>query len=108
MLKLKLITIVLLTIFLEGCNTPQIRELRQRNLRLIIETDDSGRRYINEEESACFTRMYAHSKNYIGTRGNESEEDVLFCNDTIGYDSADYVELNNFMEEVRVEINKKD
>jgi len=106
--SLSLVTLLIVCHNLVGCNTPEIRDLRQQNLRLVLETDpDTGRRYINESESACFSRHYRHTKNYVGSVGQESENDVTDCNDMIGYGARDYTDLAVFFEEVRVEVNKK-
>ena len=108
MQRLRLISVLLLIVFLEACNTPQIRDLEQKNIRLVLITDpETGRRYIDEQESACFTRMYRHSKEYLGSVGQEAEFDVLHCNDMIGYGPEDYVDLASFFEDVRIEVNKK-
>ena len=103
-MKKLLITICILT----GCNSPEIRDLEQRNLRLVlIQDQETGRRYIDEEQSACFARYYRHSKEYLGPVGQSSSHDILHCNDIIGYDSADYVDLADFFEQVRIKVNKK-
>jgi len=52
--------------------------------------------------------MYRHTKGYVGPIGQEAVSDVTHCHDVIGYDSADYVDLSDFFEEVRIEINKKE
>lgn len=102
MQTLKKSSVILLMICLSGCSTPEIRDLPQMSLRLVLETDENGRRYVNEKESACFIRIYRHSKNHLGTVGRETEEDVLHCNKMIGYGPRDYADLNQFFEEVRL------
>ena len=106
MQRLKKISLILSISFLNSCNTPEIRDLRQLNLRLILEPC-GDRRCVVEEESACFSRFYRHSKEYLGSIGREEELDVTACHDSIGYNSADYVDLSDFFEEVRKEITKK-
>lgn len=107
MQKLKQISSLLLISFLNltGCQEPEIRNLRQRNIRIVVVTEEStGRRYIDEEQSGCFTRMYRHSKDYVGSVGQETSSDILECDDIIGYGVSDYVDLTNFLEDVRREI----
>lgn len=107
MLRLKMSLVILIIIFLSGCRTPEIRDLEQKNLKLVLSVDtESGRRYINEDESVCFTRMYKHSKGYVGPIGQEHDNDITYCNDLIGYGPSEYVDLSLFFEEVRVEVNR--
>ena len=102
-------TLILITLlFLSACNTPQVRDLPQKNLQLVFEIDDeTGRRYINEEKSSCFYRHYRHSQDYLGPIGQEGELDVAECNDMIGYSPDEYVELSDYFEAVRRLLNKQ-
>lgn len=106
MQRLKQISLILSLSFLSSCNSPEIRDLRQLNVRLI--TEPCGDRLcINEEESACFSRIYRHSENYIGSVGSDQELPITDCHDVIGYKAGDYVDLSDFFEEVRKKITKK-
>jgi len=106
MQRLKQISLILSVSFLSSCNSPEIRDLRQFNVRLI--TEECGDRIcINMEESACFSRSYRHSKDYIGSVGQDQVFDIRECHDVIGYKSGDYVDLSDFFENVRREITKK-
>jgi len=74
----------------------------------VLDTDpETGRRYINEDESACFTRMYRHTKDFLGAVSDPEESDVSDCQKVIGYLPKDYGDLSDFKEEVRKKIAKK-
>jgi len=105
MQKLKqIIKILLISCLSISCNFSKIRDLEQKNLRLVLDYDSSGRRYINEDESGCHVRFYRHSKEYLGSVGQESEQDVTYCDDVVGYDSLDYIDLADFFEKVRKKV----
>lgn len=102
MLRLKKLMEIVLIICLSSCALPKIRNLEQKNLRLVTERDPINKRlYILEDQSACFSREYEHSIDFIGSRSDMIEYSIEHCHDMIGYDSADYIELFNFLEESR-------
>lgn len=103
---MRIAKIALASILISSCNNPEIRDLRQFNVRLV--TEECGDRIcINMDESACFSRLYRHSADYLGSVGSDQELDVRDCHDVIGYKAPDYVDLSDFFEEVRRQISKK-
>lgn len=104
---LRIMLLIVSITCLEGCNSPKIRDLDQHSIFLTLETDESGRRYVVESESWCQSRKYRHSKEFIGPISEPKKHDLSDCDQIIGYKgSPDYIDLNQFMEDVRVEIIK--
>ena len=108
MLKTNLTISLLMTIFLSGCQTPEVRDLLQKSARLVLIYDaETGRRYVDEQESGCFVRMYRHTKEYVGSITSSEERDILECNKVIGYGPRDYGDLALFKEEIRRKLARK-
>tara|TARA_R110000803_G_scaffold162194_1_gene225810 strand:+ start:20798 stop:21085 length:288 start_codon:yes stop_codon:yes gene_type:complete len=89
-------------ISLSACSTPQVRDLNQLNLRFKTEKDPvSGRIYIIEKESGCYSRKYEHSLSFIGKKSKTIKIPFNSCSNIIGYNPAEYIELYQFMESIR-------
>lgn len=108
-LTLKVMFCLVLLAMLTSCqDIPKAQDSIQKQIRLVVETDpETGRRYINEDESRCFYRTYRYSIDYIGAVGDAQEEDVLECNKIIGWKPKEYEKVTEYHERVRVMIQKE-
>lgn len=88
---------ILLISSLSACNTPQIRDLDQKQIFLVFNDDGS----LNIESSGCFVRLYRHSVDYIGPIGDAVEVPLIDCSKVIGYNPQDYGDLYRYQEQVR-------
>jgi len=109
LLTMKVMLCLVLLAMLTSCNdVPKAQDSIQKQIRLVLEIDpDTGRRYINEEESRCFFRTYRYSVDYIGAVGDAQEEDVSECNKIIGWRPKEYEKVTEYHERVRVLIQKE-
>ena len=98
--------LMLLMIFLSGCGSNDIAEsidFNQKSIRLVFKTDESGRRYIDEDQSACFRRRYRYSIDLIGSISKVETLDVSECNKIIGNSPLNYKKKIDWLESIRLE-----
>ena len=107
MLKQKMLLGMLSVIFLEGCGSNDLEEsidFNQKSIRLVLKIDDSGRRYIDEEESVCFRKRYRYSIKMIGPINEIVEDlDITACNKVIGESPKNYKKKIDWLESIRLE-----
>lgn len=105
----KILPVILFATFLSSCGSdiPQNVDFNQKSLYLVLETDENGRRYINEEESACFRRRYRYGIDLIGPLSDQIEDlDVTACHKIIGSSPLNYRKKINWLESIRLEAIK--
>jgi len=106
MQKQKMLLLMLSMIFHSGCGTSGLEEsvdFNQKSLRLVLKTDENGRRYIDEEESACFRRRYRYSLELIGSTSKAEILDVTACDKVIGSSPLNYKKKIDWLEALRLE-----
>jgi len=101
----KILTLILITTFLNACRTqPQLFIGKQCSPVFFYE-DIAGVPYISTEKSTCLCRQYKVSVEFIGPITESVIEPIATCNKIVGYSPKQYVELNSLMEYVRQNIN---
>ena len=104
MQKLRKILILLFLISLNSCSIPEIEDLEQCSPEFHFILED-GKRYINEDLSTCRCRMYQRKPEYIGPVGDFWHNDISYCNKLIGESPDNYLEVFNFLNEIRIKYN---
>ena len=104
----KILLLTILTTCLSACRTPPKYFIGTQCSPVYSYEDLAGVTYINAESSKCFCRQYRVSPEFIGPTSESKNYPIEKCNKIIGYSPKEYVELNNLMEYVRVNINTSD
>lgn len=106
MQKLKMMFVVLSTIFLSGCQSdPRVLVRTQKFMSFEI-VEINGKRYIDPELSFCLEREYKFSLEFLGPTEKFRNIPIEECNRITGYGPMEYVDVFNFLEDVRQEILK--
>lgn len=96
--------------FLGACHDGRPKELNvtQHGLYLtLVRESETGRLYVDEKNSTCYSRGYRYSIDYSGPAGEGWKMNPLeTCHKMVGYLPATYVDVVNFQEEVRLLIKE--
>ena len=86
MLRQKTIFVLLLIIFLSGCNTPETHVERC---------------VISIQNQTCFCHKYEINKDYIGKIGDTYEVDYYHCDKLVGFTPDNWTELRLYLGDVQ-------
>jgi len=100
MLRLSLILSVSIIIF-HSCKT---LEVKQKEIRLVM-VKENNVRFINEEESGCWERMYHYGLDFIKPIELWQEVPLENCGKMVGNSYDDYKELVKAANGARVDHN---
>lgn len=106
MIKLRLIFVGTLIIFLSGCQTHPGSIIRTQKFMSFEIVEINGKRYIDPELSFCLEREYKFSLEFLGPTEKFRNVPIEQCNKITGYGPLEYVDVYNFLEDVRQEILK--
>lgn len=104
MQKLPMIFVLLLTIFLSGCQTTDRVLVRTQKFMSFEIVEINGKRYIDPELSFCLEREYKFSLKFLGPTEKFRNVPIEECNKITGYGPLEYVDVYNFLEDARQEI----
>lgn len=83
-----------------GESRPEINDLEQMTpIFKLVEVD--GKEYISIEESVCLSRIFRHSKGYVGPIKGRIQLNILECHKMIGYAPDEYKVLVTWLENFR-------
>ena len=104
MRKLKMGYVALSIIFLSGCQTRPDELVRTQKFISFEIVEINGKRYVDPELSFCVEREYKFSLKFLGP--TEKFRNIPFeeCDRLTGWGARDYVDVTNFLEDVRQEI----
>ena len=72
-----------------------------------VPTLETRQLFIDIKHKACYERPYTFSKKYIGPEHRFFEVDYNKCNKMIGYSPDEYARVNHWIEERRIDLDKK-
>lgn len=108
MQKLQMISVVLLTIFLSGCQSrPDVLNTYQRTIYFEYVVID-GKKYIDPDLSVCLVRTYQYSLEHLGPINEFQEVPLVLCDKMIGHNPKEYIEVHSFLDDIRREIQSNE
>lgn len=96
---------LLLLVFISCQNIPT-KTVEETSISFFQIVEIDGKKYIPYNDSLCAARFFEFSKQYIGPRSAFLEVPMEKCNRIIGFSPDAYVEYREYLEAVRVELNK--
>lgn len=108
MQKLPMKFVPLLMICLSACQTRPDELIKNQKFVSFSYVEIDGKKYIDPDKSFCAVREYKYSLEFLGPITKFRDVKFDECNKLNGYTPKDYIDVTNFLEDVRLEIKSYD